>query len=182
MKKITGFLVLVALFVCMSTQVYGQKCKYEFKKVDDFTGEQSQRIKIRHHNMFNVMEFWQFHFNKIGKEYDITLITTLSYIVPVQVGDSIIIRIELDADGSGQFLTLYASEASSPRRAAIGNEVQAVEYGEYTFKCKVTEEQLKLLANSTAKIIRIPLRQNTDKKISEKEAAEIKKAASCIMQ
>ncbi|MCL2131673.1 MAG: hypothetical protein FWH36_04355 [Lentimicrobiaceae bacterium] len=182
------FLGLGMLFMLIATQAYSQKrkkndgCKFEYQKNDAFTGEYSQRINVRHHNVWNVMEFWQFNFNKVGNDYDITLITTLGYTVPVQEGDSIIIRVVSDVDGTSHFLTLYASENSDPIRAAVGSTAQAVEYGQYTIKCNVTEEQLKLLVNSTAKVIRIAVKQNTDKEISDGEAKEIKKAANCIMQ
>ena len=179
---------LVVLFLFIATQAYCQKdkkndgCKFEYQKKDAFTGEYSQRIKVRHHNPFNVMAFWQFHFDKIGNNYELTLITTLNFIASVHVGDSIIIRTISDVDGTTHFVTLYASEASRPIRAAVGGSGQAFEYGEYTIECNITEEQLKLLANSTAEVIRITIEQNTDKKISKGKAKKIKKAANCIMQ
>jgi len=182
MKNTIKILGLGMLFMCIAMQAYSQKCKFEYKKIDKFTGEYTQRIKVRNHNPFNVMAFWQFYFDKMGNNYEITLITTLTGQLPIQQGDSIIIKTVSDVDGTSHFLTLYASQYSSPTRVAVGNSNQAFEYGEYTIKCAVTEEQLKLLASSTAEVIRIAINQNTDKEISAAKAKEIKKAADCIMQ
>lgn len=183
--KILGFIMLFALLI---TQVYGQRnkkkneCEFEYQKTDAFTGEFSQMIKVRNHNMYNVMAFWQLQFNKIGNNYDITIITSLNYLEPVQKGDSIIFRLVSDVDSTNSYLTLYACEASNPVRFAVGNGTQAVEYGEYKIKCIVTEEILKQFINSTAKAIRIAIKQNVDKEVYDNKAIEIKKAAECIMK
>ncbi|MDR1458695.1 MAG: hypothetical protein LBI60_00545 [Bacteroidales bacterium] len=182
MKTISRFLGIFIVTMLIGTLAYGQKCKYDIDKKDPFTGQTTKSIQVRHHNAFNVFEYWELNFNKVDNDYNITLTIIVMDFKPVVKGDPVMISIVNPKTSSDGIMTLYAENDVVPTRHLVGSSAAASEVGQYITKYPVTKEELELLANGTPGVIRITLTTTYDREISSDEAKKIQKAINCLLQ
>ena len=170
MKRSIKFLVITTIFIFMSVQTYGQKCKYDYQKKDEITGEETKG------STFDVKRGWKLGLNKNGNQYSIGMLVqfdgNLRDIITPE--NTIIFKLE-----NGEIITVNANQNYVPT-------AQATQFGivsMYNARYNITKDDLKKIASSSLIYIRIGIGLQTyDESIPSKKGKSFLDQANCILQ
>lgn len=171
-KKVVLLSVLcIALLSCG----FAQKCKYDYNKVDEFSGTSSKGITVKFTRWFYI------GMNKNGATFDsgASIILNGEYNQFVEKGDSLMLKL-----ASGEVISLYSMDRYAPINQVV-SAANGTPYvvSRYDVKYAMTEELLELLQSATVTHVRMIAGGYVhDEEVSEKEAEKIRSAASCILQ
>lgn len=168
MKNIIRLLTVAVIFI--STNVYSQKCKYDYQKKDEITGEETKG------STFDVKRGWKFGLNKNGNQYSVGMLINLNGNVRdiITPENTIIFKLE-----NGEIITVKANQDYVPT-------AQATEYGIvsiYNSRYTISKEDLQKMASSPVIYIRISIGLQTyDESLVAKKGKSFQEQASCILQ
>jgi len=168
MKNIIRLLTVVVIFI--STTAYSQKCKYDYQKKDEITGEETKG------STFDVKRGWKLGLNKNGNQYFLGMLIQLNGNVRdiITPENTIIFKLE-----NGEIISVNASQDYVPT-------AQATEYGIvsiYSVRYNISKEDLKKIASSPISYIRISIGLQTyDENIVSKKGKSFQDQANCILQ
>ncbi|MDR2914857.1 MAG: hypothetical protein LBV74_08520 [Tannerella sp.] len=174
MKPKNIIIGLSLTFMVMAFQVSAQKCKYDYEKTDEFTGEKSKG------NTMQLNNWWYLGFNKVGEKYNLGLYMRLNgeKNLYLEQGDSIIFKF---SDGS--FLTLYARERYAPESQVVVALSTAGVINIYRAVYDIPSEKMEILKNNTVTHVKVNISHLVyQKELKEKTGEKFRKNAVCIIE
>lgn len=180
MKNVIKIISLAMLFTLIAPQAYSQKCKFDYQKKDQITGEETKgnSVNIYSKSMSLVPKTSsKISFNKIGETYYFEIIIDFHGVVRdiIQKGDAITFKLS-----NGEVITIYAQNEIIPSAQVIAGERVMTRYkGKYD----IDAATLQKIAENMPTFIRA----NVGSTIYEEEIAvgcgkKIIQAATCILQ
>jgi hypothetical protein len=174
MKSNIKILGMFIAFMFIFSLTEAQKCKYDYEKTDEFTGEISKGLTIKITNWLYI------GINKAGDNYylgaSIVINGELNYYV--EKGDSLLIKLS-----NGEMMTLYSKERSAPVSQVVQSFYTASVVTRFDIRYDLSEEQLQILSKYDVTYLRIFAGSNQyDDETFPKTAAKIKNGAVCILQ
>ena len=170
MKRSIKVLAVTVVFILMSAQAYSQKCKYDYQKKDEITGEETKG------NTFDVKRGWKLGLNKNGNHYFFGMLIYINGNVRdiVTPENTIIFKLE-----NGEIITVNANQDYVPT-------AQATEYGivsMYNVRYNISKDDLKKIAYSPLTYIRAGIGMQTyDENIATKKGKSFQDQTICILQ
>jgi hypothetical protein len=183
MKKVSQILGLGVLLLVVSTgQLSAQKCKFDYEKTDQITGEKAKKstFTIIATVMFYTIEQplkWKLDFNRNGNKYVIGVFLDLAGSVrnPITPESTLIFKL-----ANGELITLYANDTYFSTSHII-QESKVVSV--YDVKYNISEEDMKKLAVSPLVYVKMGVgARDYDSEFNAKKGAEFQNKASCILQ
>lgn len=170
MRNSIKILGVISIFIIISTQAYSQKCKYDYQKKDEITGEETKG------STFDVKRGWKLGLNKNGNQYFIGMLIqfdgNLRDIITPE--NTIIFKLE-----NSEIITLNANQNYVPT-------AQATQFGivsMYNVRYNISKDDLKKIASSSLTYIRIGIGLQTyDESIASKKGKSFLDQANCILQ
>lgn len=170
MKNRIKILATTVLFILISAQTYSQKCKYDYQKKDEITGDETKG------STFDVKRGWKLGLNKNGNQYFIGILIqfdgNLRDIITPE--NTIIFKLE-----NSEIITLNANQNYVPT-------AQATQFGivsMYNARYNITKDELKKIASSSLTYIRIGIGLQTyDESIASKKGKSFLDQVNCILQ
>lgn len=165
---------VVIAFLTISTTLHAQKCKYDYEKKDEFTGEVSKGLTIKITNWLYI------GLNRTGETYylgaAIIINGELNYYV--EKGDSLSFKLS-----NGETLTLYTQDVSAPISQVVQGFNTAYVVTKFDLKYDLSKEQLQKLSTYDVTYMRLYAGSNKyDDETFPKTAAKIKNGSICILQ
>lgn len=170
MKNIIRLLSVAVVVITITTNAYSQKCKYDYQKKDEITGEETKG------STFDVKRGWKFGLNKNGNQYSVGMLINLNGNVRdiITPENTIIFKLE-----NGEIITVQANQDYVPT-------AQATEYGIvsiYNARYAISKDDLQKMASSPLIYIRISIGiQTYDENLVAKKGKSFQEQASCILQ
>ena len=172
MKKVAQILGLGVLLLVVSTgQLAAQKCKFDYEKKDQITGEQTKG------NTFSIKMWWKLGFNKAGDKYFLGMVAVINGNVRDIISPENTIIFKL---ANGEIITLYANDNHLPTAQATQYGVQTT----YNAKYNISKEDLEKLAASPLVYIRMGIGETRryESEFKTKEGTDFQNKARCILQ
>jgi hypothetical protein len=164
MKK-TIFLFIAAFFCEYG---FAQKCKFDFDKVDAFTGKRTFSMKP------DLARGWGMSISNTAGNYDIGISVIVGGITRnvINKGDTLMLALE-----SGLPIVLRANAEYAPSSNAAGTTV----YSAYSAMYAISREDLQRLGQKKITALRMYVGStNYTLEVKEKNAEKICKAAACV--
>lgn len=154
----------------MSIQTYSQKCKFDYQKKDEITGEETKG------STFDVKRGWKLGLNKNGDQYSIGMLIqfdgNLRDIITPE--NTIIFKLE-----NGEIITVNANQNYIPTAQATGYGIVSM----YNARYNISKDDLKKIASSPLTYIRVGIGLQTyDESIAVKKGKSFQEQANCILQ
>ena len=173
MKKITQILSLsiLLLFAC-SMQLSAQKCKFDYNKKDQLTGEQSKGIT------FSIKLWWKLGFNRVGNTYYIGMYINLNGNLRDVITPDNTLVFKL---ANGEIITLHANDNFYPTAQVNANQNGVV--SRYDAKYDISAEDMQKLASSPIVYVKMGIggARNYDSEFNAKKGEEFQNCAKCIL-
>jgi hypothetical protein len=173
MKKITKILSLgVLLLLSCTTQLSAQKCKFDYNKKDQLTGESSKGTT------FSIKLWWKLGFNRVGDTYYVGMYININGNVRdiITPENTLIFKLS-----NGEIVTLHANDNFVP--TAQVNQAQNAVVSAYHAKYDISAEDFQKLAASPLVYVKMGIgsARNYDSEFNAKKGEEFQNKAKCII-
>lgn len=175
MKPKNIIIGLSLAFTVTASQVYAQKCKYEYQKTDELTGKTSKAI------LYEVSDELTLRFKENAGAYSCDMLIyfkatseTVGFANPfVEKGDSIAFKLN-----TGEIICLYAEKQIKP---SVQQKTFSV-YFLYDSAFPISRDLLEKLSGSTVTYIRSYLDKKIyDGRLKEKSSKKLQETIKCIL-
>ena len=163
------FLGFAMLFVFTATIAFGQKCKYDYKKNDPITGEESKG------STFSIKIWWKLGLNKNGNQYFVGMFVRIDGNIRdvITPENTIIFKLE-----NGDIITVNANEHYAPSAQAGQRGV----HSDFRANYNISPEDMQKLAASPLTHIRMGIGTRVyDESFSAKRGKSFQNIAKCIL-
>ena len=172
MKRVVKILsVGILFFVVCTSQLAAQKCKFDYQKTDQITGEETKG------NTFTIKMWWKLGFNKIGDKYYIGMAVVINGNVRDIISPENTIILKL---ANGELITLHANDTYLPTAQATQNGVVST----YNAKYDISVKDLQKIATFPLIYVKAGIgdARNYDSEFNVKKGDEFQNKARCILQ
>jgi hypothetical protein len=183
MRRLTQILSLGVLLLVVSIgQISAQKCKFDYEKKDQITGEVTKKstFAIIATVPFYTIERplkWKLDINRVGNKYCIGVFLDLAGSVrnPITPESTLIFKL-----ANGEIITLYANDTYfSTSHIIQDSKVVSL----YDAKYDISEEDMQKMAASPIVYVKMGVGgRDYDYEFKDKKGADFQNKANCILQ